>query len=82
MRNCAVTAPYTNNEYHQTLREVIEFNNTRDLIEAGWPEAKTQATVHKHLMAMPGTLGRLGLTDQEIEVFLALLKTLTEGNQS
>ncbi|MEW6441687.1 MAG: cytochrome c peroxidase [bacterium] len=81
LRNCAVTAPYTHNGYHQTLREVVVFNNTRDLPEAGWPEAEVPETVHRHPMAMPGTLGRLGLTDQEIDDIVAFLMTLTDGYQ-
>lgn len=79
LRNCAVTAPYTHNGYHQTLREVVVFNNTRDLPEAGWPAAEVPETVHRHPMAMPGTLGRLGLTDQEIDDIVAFLETLTDG---
>jgi len=81
LRNCAVTPPYTHNGYHQTLREVVEFNNTRDLPEAGWPEAEVPETVHRHPMAMPGTLGRLGLNDQEIDDIVAFLETLTDGYQ-
>jgi cytochrome c peroxidase len=79
LRNCAVTAPYTHNGYHQTLHEVVVFNNTRDLPEAVWPEAEVPETVHRHPMAMPGTLGRLGLTDQEIDDIVAFLNTLTDG---
>jgi cytochrome c peroxidase len=79
LRNCAVTAPYTHNGYHQTLREVVVFNNTRDLAGADWPEAEVPETVHRHPMAMPGTLGRLGLNDQEIDDIVAFLNTLTDG---
>lgn len=81
LRNCAVTAPYTHNGVHETLREVVVFNNTRDLPGAGWPEAEVPETVHRHPMAMPGTLGRLGLTDQEIDDIVAFLHTLTDGYQ-
>ena len=81
LRNCAVTAPYTHNGYHQTLREVVVFNNTRDLPEADWPEAEVPETVHRHPMAMPGTLGRLGLNDREIDDIVAFLGTLTDGYQ-
>jgi len=81
LRNCAVTPPYTHNGYHQTLREVVVFNNTRDLPEANWPSAEVPETVHRHPMAMPGTLGRLGLTDQEIDDIVAFLMTLTDGYQ-
>jgi cytochrome c peroxidase len=79
LRNCAVTAPYTHNGYHQTLHEVVVFNNTRDLPTANWPEAEVPETVHRHPMSMPGTLGRLGLTDQEIDDIVAFLNTLTDG---
>ncbi|MDX9786294.1 MAG: cytochrome c peroxidase [Desulfobacterales bacterium] len=81
LRNCAVTAPYTHNGYHQTLREVVVFNNTRDLPESNWPEAEVPETVHRHPMAMPGTLGRLGLNEQEIDDIVAFLHTLTDGYQ-
>lgn len=81
LRNCAVTPPYTHNGYHRTLREVVVFNNTRDLPEADWPEAEVPETVHRHPMAMPGTLGRLGLNDQEIDDIVAFLETLTDGYQ-
>ena len=79
LRNCAVTAPYTHNGYHETLRDVVVFNNTRDLPEANWPEPEVPETVHRHPMAMPGTLGRLGLNDQEIDDIVAFLHTLTDG---
>ena len=79
LRNCAVTAPYTHNGYHETLREVVVFNNTRDLPEANWPEAEVPETVHRHPISMPGTLGRLGLYDQEIDDIVAFLFTLTDG---
>jgi cytochrome c peroxidase len=81
LRNVAVTAPYTHNGFHQTIREVIEFNNTRDLPGVGWPAAEVPATVHRHPMPMPGTLGRLGLTDTEIDDLVAFLNTLTDGYQ-
>jgi cytochrome c peroxidase len=79
LRNCAVTAPYAHNGYHVTLRDVVVFNNTRDLPGAGFPPAEVPETVHRHPMAMPGTLGRLGLNDQEIDDIVAFLQTLTDG---
>jgi cytochrome c peroxidase len=81
LRICAVTPPYTHNGYHETLRKVVMFNNTRDLLEFGWPQAEVPQTVHRHPMAMPGTLGRLGLTDAEIDDIVAFLETLTDGYQ-
>ena len=79
LRNCAVTAPYTHNGYHETLRELVVFNNTRDLPDADYPPAEVPETVHRHPMAMPGTLGRLGLTDGDIDDIVAFLMTLTDG---
>lgn len=79
LRNCAATAPYTHNGYHQTLRELVVFNNTRDLPEAKWPAAEVQENVHRHPKPMPGTLGRIGLSDQQIDDIVAFLETLTDG---
>jgi cytochrome c peroxidase len=81
LRNCAATPPYTHNGYHKTLREVVVFNNTRDLPEATFPAAEVPQNVHRHPMVMPGTLGRLGLNDQEIDDMVAFLNTLTDGYQ-
>ncbi|MBI2907998.1 MAG: c-type cytochrome [Chloroflexi bacterium] len=81
LRNCAVTAPYTHNGYHTTLREVVVFNNTRDLPGSAYPAPEVAENVHRHPMVMPGTLGRLGLTDQEIDDIVAFLQTLTDGYQ-
>ena len=58
---------------------MVVFNNTRDLPGADWPEAEVPETVHRHPMAMPGTLGRLGLNDQQIDDIVAFLNTLTDG---
>jgi len=46
LRNCELTAPYTHNGFHKTLREVIVFNNTRDEPTATyrppkWPRTST-----------------------------------------
>jgi cytochrome c peroxidase len=79
LRNCALTAPYSHNGYHETLRDLVVFNNTRDLPEANWPAPEVPETVHRHPMAMPGTLGRLGLNDQQIDDIVAFLHTLTDG---
>jgi cytochrome c peroxidase len=81
LRNVAVTAPYMHNGYHQTLREVVEFDNTRDVRVPAWPAPEVPQNVHRHPMPMPGTLGRLGLTDQQIDDIVAFLNTLTDGYQ-
>jgi cytochrome c peroxidase len=79
LRNCAVTPPYMHNGVFKTLREVIVFNNTRDV--GNWPAPEVPRNIHRHRHPMPGTFGRLGLTDQEIDVIVEFLGTLTDGYQ-
>jgi cytochrome c peroxidase len=80
LRNVAVTAPYMHNGYFATLREVVEFDNTRD-VNPAWPAPEVPANVHRHMPPMPGTFGQLGLNDQEIDDIVAFLQTLTDGYQ-
>lgn len=79
LRNCAVTAPYEHNGVFKTLREVVMFNNTRDVPGAGWPVPEVSENVHRHMPPMPRTFGQLGLTDQQIDDIVAFLQTLTDG---
>jgi cytochrome c peroxidase len=81
LRNCALTAPYTHNGVHQTLRALVMFNNTRDEPWANWPAPEVPQNVHRHMPPMPGTFGQLGLTDQEVDDIVAFLQTLTDGYQ-
>jgi cytochrome c peroxidase len=80
LRNVAVTAPYMHNGYFASLREVVAFDNTRD-VNPAWPPPEVSENVHRHNPPMPGTFGRLGLTDQEIDDIVAFLHTLTDGYQ-
>jgi cytochrome c peroxidase len=77
LRNVAVTAPYMHNGAFKTLREVLDFDNTRDL--GGYPPAEVGMNVHRHMPPMDGFFGRLGLTPQEIEDIISFLLTLTDG---
>lgn len=79
LRNCAVTSPYEHNGVFQTLREVVMFNNTRDVPGAGWPPPEVPQNVHRHMPMEPGFFGMLGLTDQEVDDIVAFLRTLTDG---
>jgi cytochrome c peroxidase len=79
LRNCAVTGPYEHNGVFMTLREVVMFNNTRDVPGAGWPAAEVAENVHRHMPPMPGTFGQLGLSDQQVDDIVAFLGTLTDG---
>ncbi|MCL5269324.1 MAG: c-type cytochrome [bacterium] len=80
LRNCARTAPYMHNGVFATLREVVHFDNTRDV--ANWPTPEVAANVHRHMPPMPGTFGQLGLTNQQEEDIVAFLHTLTDGYQT
>lgn len=88
LRNIAKTAPYMHNGYFNTLRGVIDFYNTRDLkpsckskwvseeeaLRQGcWPVAEVTRNVNHD------ELGKLGLTDQDIDDLIAFLNTLTDG---
>jgi len=77
LRNVAVTAPYMHNGVFETLREVLDFDNTRDV--GSHPPPEVDMNIHRHMPPMDGTFGRLGLTDQEIEDIIAFLRTLTDG---
>ncbi|XUX00404.1 MAG: cytochrome c peroxidase [Dehalogenimonas sp.] len=81
LRNCAVTAPYEHNGVFTTLKEVVMFNNTRDVASAGWPPSEVPQNVHRHMPPMPRTFGQLGLTDQQVDDIVAFLGTLTDGYQ-
>lgn len=88
LRNIAKTGPYMHNGYFKTLRGVIDFYNTRDLkppcksewtseaeaLRQGcWPTPEVAGNVNQD------ELGKLGLSEQEIDDLLAFLETLTDG---
>ena len=79
LRNVAVTAPYMHNGVFKTLREVLDFDNTRDL--GSYPPPEVDINVHRHMPPVPGFFGQFGLTDQEIGDVIAFLMTLTDGYQ-
>lgn len=72
LRNVATTAPYMHNGFFKTLREVLDFYNTRD-IDPKWPAPEVAENVNHD------ELGDLNLSDQEIEALLAFLHTLSDG---
>jgi len=78
LRNVALTSPYMHNGFFKTLREIVDFDNTRDVVSS-WPPAEVSENVHRHMPPMPGTFGRLGLTDDEIDDIVAFLMALTDG---
>ncbi len=72
LRNVAVTGPYMHNGVFTTLRQVVQFYNTRDLHPQRWGPAEVPETVNAE------ELGDLGLSDQEVDDLVAFLRTLTD----
>ncbi len=73
LRNIAITAPYMHNGVFKTLREVVDFYNTRDVRD--WPAPEVAENVNRE------ELGNLGLTDEEVDDLVAFMETLTDGYQ-
>lgn len=71
LRNIADTSPYMHNGVFTTLREVIEFYNTRDTTFSESPEVARN-------IAQGGRLGELNLTINEIDDLVAFLETLSD----
>ena len=71
LRNVAKTAPYGHNGYFPTLKEIVNFYNTRDHV-GKWEPAEVPETVNTT------ELGDLGLTRQEEWQITAFLKALTD----
>ncbi len=75
---------YMHNGYFKSLKEVVHFYNTRDVLRrcqpgdpgekvTCWPAPEDSTNLNKR------QLGNLGLTDQEEDAMVAFLKTLTDG---
>lgn len=71
LRNIAKTAPYMHNGVFKTLKEVVDFYNTRDIKE--WPKPEVSENVNKD------ELGDLKLTEQEVDDLIVFMETLTDG---
>jgi len=74
LRNAAVTAPYMHNGVFKTLKEVVEFYNTRD-VDPKWGKPEVTENVNEDEM------GDLKMSEQEIEDLIAFMETLTDGYQ-
>lgn len=71
LRNVELTAPYMHNGVFKTLREVVEFYNTRD-IDPRWEKPEVSFNVNDT------ELGDLKLTELEVDALIAFMKTLTD----
>jgi cytochrome c peroxidase len=79
LRNVAETAPYLHNGVFDSLKEVVEFYNERDLeakkplAEQRWPPAEIAENTNRE------ELGDLKLTAEEVDALVAFMETLTDG---
>jgi cytochrome c peroxidase len=56
----------------KTLKEVVNFYNTRDVAEAGWAEPEIAANVNTE------ELGDLKLTEEEEDLIVLFMQTLSD----
>jgi len=71
LRNVAATPPYMHNGVFNTLQEVVQFCNARDL--GGFPPPEVAENVNTV------EVGNLGLTADEVLDLVAFLETLSDG---
>lgn len=74
LRNVALTAPYMHNGVFKSLREVVEFYNTRDVSER-WGPPEVAANMDTR------DVGNLKLSEEDIDALVAFMKILTDGYQ-
>lgn len=72
LRNIALTAPYMHNGVFSSLKEVVDFYNTRDT-DKKWEKPEVAENVNTD------ELGDLKLTDSEVDDLVVFMKTLTDG---
>jgi len=85
LRNIELTAPYMHNGVLKTLKEVVHFYNTRDVLphcsnklDPGfgltcWAPPEVPENMDSSF------LGDLGLTDEEEDAIVAFMLTFTDG---
>lgn len=72
LRNIELTPPYMHNGVFETLEEVVQFYNRRD-IEDHWGPPEIDSNVNDE------ELGDLGLSEAEEQAIVSFMKTLTDG---
>jgi len=87
LRNIALTAPYLHNGYFNSLRNVVDFYNTRDIKPAcKKPFTDEASALMQNCWPLPEVgenintdeLGNLKLSDQEVDDIVAFMHTLTD----
>ena len=71
LRNVALTAPYSHNGYFPTLKDIVNFKNTRDNGTWEAPEVSANRT---------DMIGSLGLSDAQVDAIVAFLMALTDSS--
>jgi cytochrome c peroxidase len=66
------TKAYTHNGVFKSLKEVVDFYNTRD-VDPSWPDPEYAYNINTD------ELGDLGLTDEEVDAIVAFMGTLSDG---
>lgn len=88
LRNVTRTAPYLHNGYFNSLRNVVDFYNTRDVKPACKnPFTDEASALRQRCWPVPEVgenvntdeLGNLKLSDQEVDDIVAFMHTLTDG---
>ena len=68
---------YMHNGALKSLREVVQFYNTRDIAAAAWPPPEVPDNVNRELFEGK-PLGNLELDDEAVDAIVAFIKTLTD----
>jgi cytochrome c peroxidase len=63
---------FTHNGFFKTLKEVVNFYNTRDKEGSDWPPPEISENLNVDEM------GDLGLTDEEEDLIVLFMKTLSD----
>ncbi len=84
LRNVEMTSPYMHNGVFRTLKEVVHFYNTRDVLGGCGNRTNPQPGVNcwpapEVLSNMNTVIGNLQLTEAEENEIVAFLLTLTDG---
>ena len=74
LRNVGLSAPYSHNGYFPTLKDIVDFKNTRDV--GVWEDPEVFDNLNST------DIGNLGLTPQEVDDIVAFLMTLTDNDKN
>ena len=72
LRNVALTPPYMHNGVLETLEDVVNFYNTRD-VSSEWDPPEVPENMDSKFM------GNLGLTSEEVSLIVEYMLTFTDG---